>query len=94
MSPPMLPIRNVFDRALFFEYFWDILSNICVPITAPPTPTAFGNPIRYGLEETSLAAKTVIVTAAMKPVEENATESNRWKIFLISKTTELEYWYF
>jgi hypothetical protein len=30
----------------------------------------------------------------MKPVEENATESNRWKIFLISKTTELDYWYF
>ena len=90
MSPPMLPIRNVFDRALFFEYFWDILSNICVPITAPPTPTALGNPIRYGFEVTSRAANTVIVTAAINPVDENATESKRWNIFLISKTTDKE----
>jgi hypothetical protein len=70
-------MRKVFDRALFFEYFCDILSNICVPITAPATPTAFGKPIKYGLDETSLAAKTVIVTAAINPVEEKATESNK-----------------
>jgi hypothetical protein len=32
---------------------------------------------KYGFDETSLAAKTVIVTAAINPVEEKATESNK-----------------
>ena len=89
-KPPTPPIRNVFERALFLEYFWDNLSNICVPIIAPPTPTAFGNPTKYGLEETSLAARTVTVTAAIKPIEENATETSKLKIFLISKTIDKE----
>ena len=88
-SPPKLPTRKVFDRALFLENFCDILSNIWVPITAPATPTAFGNPIKYGFDETSLAANTVIVTAAINPVEEKATESNKWKIFFTSEIIKL-----
>ncbi len=54
--------------------------NICVPINAPPTPTAFGKPKNNGLFDTSLAAKTVTVIAAIKPIEEKATENSNPKI--------------
>ena len=56
-----------------------------MPRNAPPTPTAFGKPKNNGLFETSLAARTVTVIAAIKPIDENPTESRSPSIFLISE---------
>ena len=41
---------------------------------------AFGKPKNNGLFDTSLAAKTVTVIAAIKPIEEKATENSNPKI--------------
>ena len=53
-------------------------------MTAPPTPTAFGKPTKSGLLETSLAASTVTVIEAIKPIEEKATDKRRLDILFIS----------
>ena len=51
-------------------------------MTAPPTPTAFGKPTKSGLLETSLAASTVTVIEAIKPIDE---KGKRHKYILLSK---------
>ena len=78
-------MKNVKDSAASLEYFFEILKNIWVPRNAPPTPTALGNPKNKGLFDTSLAAKTVTVIAAMNPIDEKPTDNKRPIIFLLSE---------
>lgn len=80
----MAPVRNVNVRAVNLENLFDSKKIIRVPKTAPATPTAFGNPRKRGLLDTSRAARVVTVIAAINPMEEKATDSKRLEILLRS----------